>query len=104
MWCWSRLLKRFPRTLPGRCSDSSARCLTNTKAKENAKHVLRAMKENARLGFWNGAPPPYGYRAVTVEARADAVKKRLEINPDEAELVKQIFELYSAGIRHSGHR
>ena len=66
-------------------------------SKENAKHVLRAMKENARLGFWNGAPPPYGYRAVTVEARADAVKKRLEINPDEAELVKQIFELYSAG-------
>ncbi|MBP2464822.1 DNA invertase Pin-like site-specific DNA recombinase [Sinorhizobium meliloti] len=24
-------------------------------SKENAKHVLRAMKENARQGFWNGA-------------------------------------------------
>ena len=23
-------------------------------SKENAKHVLRAMNENARQGFWNG--------------------------------------------------
>ncbi|MBA9061531.1 DNA invertase Pin-like site-specific DNA recombinase [Methylobacterium fujisawaense] len=31
-------------------------------SKENAKHVLRAMKENARQGFYNGAPVPLGYR------------------------------------------
>src|SRR5258707_13409484 len=29
-------------------------------SKENAKHTLRAMKENARQGFWNGALPPIG--------------------------------------------
>jgi hypothetical protein len=33
-------------------------------SKENAKHVLRAMNENARQGFWNGARPPIGYRIV----------------------------------------
>jgi site-specific DNA recombinase len=33
-------------------------------SKENAKHTLRAMKENARQGFWNGALPPIGYRIV----------------------------------------
>ena len=27
-------------------------------SKENAKHTLRAMKQNARQGFWNGALPP----------------------------------------------
>ena len=27
-------------------------------SKENAKHVLRSMKENARQGFWNGAMAP----------------------------------------------
>ena len=32
-------------------------------SKENAKHVLRSMKENARQGFWNGARPPFGYTA-----------------------------------------
>jgi len=26
-------------------------------SKENAKHMLRAMKENARQGFWNGVLP-----------------------------------------------
>ncbi len=36
-------------------------------SKENAKHVLRAMKENARQGFWNGALPPIGYRIVASE-------------------------------------
>jgi len=29
-------------------------------SRENAKHTLRAMKENARQGFWNGALPPIG--------------------------------------------
>jgi DNA invertase Pin-like site-specific DNA recombinase len=35
-------------------------------SRENAKHTLRAMKENARQGFWNGALPPIGYRIVAV--------------------------------------
>ena len=35
-------------------------------SKENAKHVLRAMNENARQGYWNGARPPFGYAAVAV--------------------------------------
>src|SRR5271166_2540610 len=44
-------------------------------SKENAKHVLRAMKENARQGFWNGSRPPFGYQAVEVERRGARVKK-----------------------------
>jgi DNA invertase Pin-like site-specific DNA recombinase len=28
---------------------------------ENAKHVTRSMRENARQGFWNGSKPPLGY-------------------------------------------
>ena len=47
-------------------------------SRETAKHVLRAMKENARLGFWNGSPAPYGHEAVIVEIRSDAVKKKLK--------------------------
>src|SRR6185437_5738480 len=66
-------------------------------SRETAKHVLRAMKENARLGFWNGSPAPYGYKAVTVEVRADAVKKKLEIEPAEADNVRDIFNLCSRG-------
>src|SRR5690606_14302153 len=50
-------------------------------SKENAKHVLRAMQENARQGFWNGARPPFGYTLVIAEQRGAKQKKRLAIDP-----------------------
>jgi site-specific DNA recombinase len=43
-------------------------------SKENAKHTLRAMKENARQGYWNGALPPIGYRIVGARFRSSARK------------------------------
>lgn len=67
---------------------------------ENAKHVLRAMKENARRGFWNGGPPPYGYQSAAVEERAGTIKKRLKMEPAEGDIVRQIFHLY---LGTSGH-
>ena len=70
-------------------------------SKENAKHVLRSMKENARQGFWNGSKPPFGYRTVEVEKRGARVKKRLEIDPVEAEQVQFIFKLVVGG--HEGN-
>lgn len=71
-------------------------------SKENAKHVLRAMKENARQGFWNGARPPYGYAAVEVEKRGARVKKQLAIDPVEAEIVRLMFRLLVGGDQGSG--
>ena len=71
-------------------------------SKENGKHTLRAMKENARQGFLNGSRPPYGYR--TVEAEAKGVrghKKRLAVDVAEAAIVRRIYELYING--HRGH-
>jgi DNA invertase Pin-like site-specific DNA recombinase len=64
-------------------------------SKENAKHVLRAMKENARQGFWNGAAAPYGYAIVAAEQRGSKTKKRLAIDPVEAEVIRLIFRLLS---------
>lgn len=51
-------------------------------SKENAKHTLRAMQENARQGFWNGSKAPYGYAIVAAEQRGAKTKKRLAIDPD----------------------
>jgi site-specific DNA recombinase len=70
-------------------------------SQENAKHTLRAMKENARQGYWNGSHAPFGYRAVevgTAGARGRK-KRRLEVDPAEAETVHRIFELYLHGYR-----
>lgn len=66
-------------------------------SKENAKHVLRAMNENARQGFWNGALPPIGYRIVAAEQRGVKTKKKLEIDPLHAETVWLIYRLFLEG-------
>nr|WP_081762804.1 recombinase family protein [Xanthobacter sp. 126] len=66
-------------------------------SKENGKNVTRAMKENARQGFWNGASPPLGYQIVEAERRGQKIKKRLAVDPVEAETVRLIFRLYAEG-------
>ena len=71
-------------------------------SKENAKHVIRSMKENARQGFWNGATAPLGYKVVESEKRGAKIKKKLDIDPVEAETVRLIFELYLNGDGQSG--
>ncbi len=67
-------------------------------SKENAKHTLRAMKENARQGFFNGSTAPYGFRAVEVDHMGNkGKKKRLEVDPSEAAIVNTIYRLYLDG-------
>ncbi len=66
-------------------------------SKENAKHVMRALKENARQGFWNGSLPPIGYRTVAAETRGAKVKKKLEIDPLHADTVRLIYRLALEG-------
>ena len=67
------------------------------RSKEDAKHVLRGMQENARQGFWNGSKPPFGYQAIAAEKRGDKTKKKLVIDPKAAETVRLIFKLFLEG-------
>jgi site-specific DNA recombinase len=71
-------------------------------SKENAKHTLRAMQENARQGFWNGSKAPFGYAVVDAEQRGAKTKKRLAIDPVEAEVVRLMFKLFLMGDGKSG--
>jgi len=66
-------------------------------SRENGKHTLRAMKENARQGFWNGSLPPIGYRIVEAERRGAKVKKTLAIDPMHADTVRLIYRLALSG-------
>ena len=69
-------------------------------SKENGKHTLRAMRENARQGFFNGSQPPVGYHAVEVELPGNkGRKKRLEIDVPESAVVNRVFDLYLHGDR-----
>ncbi len=71
-------------------------------SKENAKHTLRALKENARQGFWNGSLPPVGYRVVDAEKRGAKVKKVLEVDPLHADTIRLMFQLALNGDGESG--
>jgi DNA invertase Pin-like site-specific DNA recombinase len=71
-------------------------------SKENGKHTLRAMKENARKGFWNDSRPPIGYRVVAAEQRGATVTKKLEIDPLHADTVRLIYRLALEGDGASG--
>ena len=64
--------------------------------------MLRALKENARQGFWNGSLPPIGYRVVAAEQRGAKVKKKLEIDPLHADTVRLAFRLALEGDGASG--
>jgi DNA invertase Pin-like site-specific DNA recombinase len=58
------------------------------------------MQENARQGFWNGSKAPYGYAVVAAEQRGAKTKKRLAIDPVEAEVVRLMFRLFREGDEH----
>lgn len=68
-------------------------------SKENAKHTLRGMQENARQGYYNGAKAPYGYKTVDAgqTGTRGRMKKKLALEPVEAEIVREIFDLYVDG-------
>jgi site-specific DNA recombinase len=71
-------------------------------SKENAKHVMRALKENARQGFWNGSTPPYGFKTIEAGKRGARIKKKLDVDAVEAETVRLVFKLFLEGDKGSG--
>ncbi|ADL55678.1 recombinase family protein [Gallionella capsiferriformans] len=73
-------------------------------SKEISKHVSRSMKENARQGYFNGSKAPFGYQAVATSTTGSRgrQKKKLAIDPDEAEVVRLIYRLYLNGIEGRG--
>src|SRR5215467_5493562 len=72
-------------------------------SKKDAKHTLRAMKENARQGFWNGSLPPIAIASLKPPSSTATVRaKTLEIDPIQSETVRLIFRLAREGDGSSG--
>lgn len=70
-------------------------------SKENGKHTLRAMQENARQGFFNGSRPHFGFKTVSSEALGNKgqPKKTIAVDAAEAAMVRRIFEIYLNGVK-----
>jgi DNA invertase Pin-like site-specific DNA recombinase len=68
-------------------------------SKENAKHTLRGMQENARQGYFNGSKAPFGYKTIDAgqTGTRGRIKKKLAVLESEAEVVRDIFAFYVYG-------
>ncbi len=71
-------------------------------SKENAKHVLRAMKENTRQGFLERLASAGWLHDRRSGTAGHTGKKKLAIDPIEAETVRLVFRLFMEGDQGSG--
>ena len=62
-----------------------------------AHDTVRGMKENAQQGYFNGGYVPYGYELDIVKVNGRN-KRKWKVNEQEAEVVKNIFELCVHGL------
>ena len=53
--------------------------------------TMSGREEKARKGYWNGGQAPFGYRLVDKGNKF----KELEVDEDEAKVVRRIFEMYA---------
>lgn len=68
-----------------------------------AERVQQVMESNAVAGYWNGGHPPFGYRTIEVAvADKTRVRKQIEIDPKEADIVRRIFRLRLEGADDRG--
>ena len=65
--------------------------------RETSHHVKRSLRENARQGFWCGGTAPYGFRIVVASQPGETVKKKLELDPIEADVIRKMFDLLENG-------
>ena len=71
-------------------------------SKETSRATTRTMKENARRGYSNGGIIPFGYKSVDAEIIGHKQKKRIDIEPVEANIVRLVFHLALEGDGSSG--
>ncbi|MEZ8946748.1 recombinase family protein, partial [Vibrio sp. 10N.247.311.12] len=62
-------------------------------SRQTARTVCHRLADTARKGFFTGGPIPFGYKSVEVQGGTAGKRKKLEVEGEEAEIVKTIFKL-----------
>ena len=60
--------------------------------------TCKSRRENARQGFYNGGPVPFGYETYVARKDGEKERKKLRIVPAEARIIEQIFEWAEMGL------
>ncbi|EJL6857518.1 recombinase family protein, partial [Vibrio alginolyticus] len=64
---------------------------------QNGKVVRDRLRDTALKQCFTGGPIPFGYRSVTVTGETSKKRKKLQIQEEEAEIVREIFNLAEKG-------
>ena len=74
-----------------------AAMIAEEQARDAAILTRKSRRENARQGFYNGGPVAFGYRSYVARQDDQKSRMKLEIVPEEAAIVRQIFDWADAG-------
>jgi site-specific DNA recombinase len=66
-------------------------------ASAHRTQIINLKKANAQRGHFNGGPVPYGYRSIEILHQDHKCKKKLQIEPAEAKVIRMAFNLYLRG-------
>lgn len=80
----------------GRFVEGMFELIDQLESEQIGRRTRAGMRQNAVNGFWNGSAPPFGYRVVPVPGSGGKAKRKLQVDPSEAELVGRVFALYLA--------
>ncbi len=75
------------RTDSGWMTESIMEIFDEHYSRQVSTDTLRSMMKNARDGYFNGGRVPFGYRTIEAGGR-----KKLEIEPTEASIVRDVFQ------------
>lgn len=80
----------------GRFVEGMFELIDQLESEQIGRRTRAGMRQNAVNGFWNGSAPPFGFRAAQVPGPGGKPKRKLRVEPSEAELVGRVFALYLA--------
>ncbi|URW74835.1 recombinase family protein [Sphingomonas donggukensis] len=71
--------------------------MAEQQAFDSAVYTRKSRRENARQGYYNGGPVPYGYQTYVAHQDGEKQRMKLEIVPGEASVVREIFDWADMG-------
>lgn len=80
----------------GRFVEGMFELIDQLESEQIGRRTRAGMRQNAVNGFWNGSAPPFGFRVVPVPGPGGQPKRKLQVDPAEAEQVGRVFALYLA--------
>ena len=92
------LTENFGQDATGRMMRSVVAIMNEKYAHDASVFTRRDRRGNARKGFFNGGPVPFGYEARTVAVEGKKERRQLFIVEEEAAAVRLIFDLALVGL------